>query len=480
MKISQAEKNVQQAIKKYVRRGAKLLAACSGGADSIALTDALWRLQAECGYDVAVMHVEHGIRGQEALDDAEFVKNFCAGRGLNFVCRHVQAAEYAAQQGLSLEDAARRLRYKELFAYADAAGCAYVVTAHQADDQAETVLMQLLRGSGTAGLCGMQVQSGRLLRPLLYLRRSEIEAYCRERQLQYCHDSTNDDVHYTRNRIRRELLPYLEAKFNPQLIKALGQTARLLSFDGAFASSAAQKFYDVNVKEQGKILICSAEALKQAAAAVSTRVIRMMWERVRSGGELGFEHVESVLELLAKGSSGKIISLPGKTAAAYSYGSFYIGARQQLKSFAGNGKQPQAEFNVCIKTAALADGAAKINLPDGRTLHISVSEERCRTVPDCAAVPLELAGAEITVRTRRDGDRFYPYGSSGGKKLKDYFINNKIPRAERDKKLLVTAAGNVLWIVGERQAGWKGSAAGKWLQMRLETRKGADNEEKYC
>lgn len=161
------------------------------------------------------MHVEHGIRGQEALDDAEFVKNFCAERGLAFVCRHVNAPDYALQNGLSLEDAARRLRYKALFSYAAEEKCDYIVTAHQADDQAETVLMQLMRGSGTSGLGGMQTASGKLLRPFLFVRRTEIEAYCRERGLRFCNDSTNDDVRYTRNRIRKELLPYLEKVLTP-------------------------------------------------------------------------------------------------------------------------------------------------------------------------------------------------------------------------------------------------------------------------
>ena len=260
-------------IKKYVKQSSALLVACSGGADSAALTDALWQLKDECCYKITVMHVEHGIRGQEALDDAEFVKNFCAERGLAFVCRHVNAPDYALQNGLSLEDAARRLRYKELFAYAAEAGCDYIVTAHQADDQAETVLMQLMRGSGTSGLGGMKAASGKLLRPFLFVRRTEIEAYCQERGLRFCNDSTNDDVRYTRNRIRKELLPYLE-KVYPNVITALGNTAQLARADNDFAAYHAQVFYNQNVKTNGKLLECRAEALKIEFAAVSRRVVR--------------------------------------------------------------------------------------------------------------------------------------------------------------------------------------------------------------
>lgn len=460
-------------IKKYVKQNSALLIACSGGADSAALTDALWQLKDECCYKITVMHVEHGIRGQEALDDAEFVKNFCAERGLAFVCRHVNAPDYALQNGLSLEDAARRLRYKELFAYAAEAGCDYIVTAHQADDQAETVLMQLMRGSGTSGLGGMQTASGKLLRPFLFVRRTEIEAYCHERGLLFCNDSTNDDVRYTRNRIRKELLPYLEKSFNPRAIAALGNTAQLARADNDFAAYYAQVFYNQNVKATGKLLECRAEALKTEFAAVSRRVVRMMWEKMAAcGSELGFEHVEAVLGLLKNGSSGKLLALPGKTAAAYFYGMLYVGTQPEVKKLIS----ASAEFDEITVLTESTGKLKKVNLPDGGVLQFSTAEECPELTKKQAAVPLAIAGNELCIRTRRDGDRFYPYGSAGSKKLKDYFIDNKVPRAERDKKLLVTAGSKVLWIIGERQAGWKTKPDGKWLVMRLAGRKDEKNE----
>lgn len=460
-------------IKKYVKQNSALLVACSGGADSAALTDALWQLKDECCYKITVMHVEHGIRGHEALDDAEFVKFFCAERGLAFVCRHVKTPDYALQNGLSLEDAARRLRYKELFAYADAAECDYIVTAHQADDQAETVLMQLMRGSGTSGLGGMQTISGKLLRPFLFVRRTEIEAYCHERGLRFCNDSTNDDVRYTRNRIRKELLPYLEKSFNPRVITALGNTAQLARADNDFAAYYAQAFYNQNVKANGKLLECRAEALKTEFAAVSRRVVRMMWEKMAAcGSELGFEHVEAVLGLLKKGSSGKILALPGKTAAAYFYGRLYVGTQPKVKKLISAG----TAFDEITVLTESTGKLKEVNLPDGGVLQLSTAEECPEITKKQAAVPLAFAGNEFCIRTRRDGDRFYPYGSAGSKKLKDYFIDNKVSRAERDKKLLVTAGSKVLWIIGERQAGWKTRPDGKWLVMRLAGRKDEKNE----
>ena len=473
--MGKAVNKLLKEIKKYLPPGARVVIACSGGADSVALTDAVWQLRGECGYKIAVMHVEHGLRGEEALHDAAFVENFCAERGLAFACRHVKAGAYAKAEGLSVEDAARKLRYRELWQYVDELGADFLLTAHHAGDQAETVLMQLLRGSGTAGLGGMQVQAGRLIRPLLFVQRSEIEAYCRKRNLSFCHDSTNDDVCYTRNRIRRELLPYLQQQFNPQLVTALGQTAQLAAMDNAFACHHAQKFYSEHVAANGKLLECGAEKLLAEFEAVSTRVIRLMWEqKTAPGSELGFEHIKAVLRLLQNGSSGKVVMLPGKTAAAYSYGKLYIGARADIEKLL-NCEGNRGACDITVMTENIADGV-KINLPEGGKLLLSIADTQQSLSKTQAVVPLELAGEAVCIRTRRDGDRFYPYGSAGSKKLKDYFIDNKVPRTERDGKLLVTAGSNVLWITGERQAGWKHEPAGKWLVMRLINGKDGQND----
>ena len=472
--MGKAVNKLLKEIKKYLPPGARVVIACSGGADSVALTDAVWQLRDECGYKIAVMHVEHGLRGDEAMHDAAFTEKFCAERGLDFACRHVKAGAYAKAEGLSVEDAARKLRYRELWQYVDELDVDYLLTAHHAGDQAETVLMQLLRGSGTAGLGGMQVQAGRLMRPLLFVQRSEIEAYCRERNLSFCHDSTNDDVRYTRNRIRKELLPYLH-QFNPQLVTALGQTAQLAAMDNAFACHYAQKFYGEQVAENGNLQECGVKKLLAEFEAVSTRVIRLMWEqKAERGCELGFEHIKAVLRLLQNGSSGKAVMLPGKTAAAYSYGKLYIGARADIEKLL-DGEGDSCACDITVMTENIAD-VVKINLPEGGELQLSIADTQQPVSRMQAVVPLELAGKAVCIRTRRDGDRFYPYGSAGSKKLKDYFIDNKVPRAERDGKLLVTAGSNVLWITGERQAGWKHEAAGKWLVMRLINGKDGQND----
>ena len=200
-----------------------------------------------------------------------------------------------------------------------------------------------------------------------------------------------------------------------------------------------------------------------------------MWEqKAEPGSELAFEHIKAVLRLLQNGSSSKAVMLPGKTAAAYSYGKLYIGARADIEKLL-NGEGGSSVCDITVATENIADGV-KINLPEGGELQFSIADTQQPVSKMQAVVPLELAGKAISIRTRRDGDRFYPYGSAGSKKLKDYFIDNKVPRAERDGKLLVTAGSNVLWIIGERQAGWKHEAAGKWLVMRLINGKDGQND----
>ncbi len=467
-----AVRKLLKEIKKYVRPGAAVVAACSGGADSVALTDALWQLSGECGYKIYVMHVEHGLRGEEALADAEFTRLFCEKRSLPFVCRHVNAGAYARENGLSVEDAARRLRYRELWQFVEETGADYLLTAHQLDDQAETVLMQLLRGSGMAGLGGMKVCSGRHLRPLLFLQRSDIEAYCRNRSLPYCSDSTNEDLHYTRNRIRKKLLPYLET-FNPRVKKALAQTALLAQSDNELAESMAERFFKDYVSAQDAMQCCPAQPLNDAPDAVAMRVIRKMWQQVSRSGELGLGHVQSVRQLAANNGSGKFVMLPG-AAAAYSYGRIYIGTLPEIKKLICAAEFAAAE--ICLRVSDIINGGRKVNLGGGRSLFLSIEEACPEITPRQAAYPLELIGEEIAVRTRRNGDRFYPYGSGGTKKLKDFFIDSKIARAERDRKLLVADGSNILWIIGERQAGWKIKPSGKWLVMRLAQGKDENND----
>lgn len=322
MQIAPAVWKVQTELKKLLQLEARYVLAVSGGADSLALADAALEVFNAVKGNLLICHVEHGIRGAEALADAELVRRFCAERGAEFLCCHVDALAYAKEQGLSLEDAARRLRYAKLNeACADFGACA-VVTAHQADDQAETVLWKLLRGAGTDGLSGMQKVAiqGELtiLRPLLDLTRADIEAYCQAKGLQYCQDSSNEDLHYTRNRIRRELLPYLEKNFNSAVKETLVREANLLSETEECMEMLTQEILRDNELcewQQGFVEL-NAKRLMAKPLALRKRVLRAVYFEL-GGSELSYERTEALAKLCENATGGKLIQLPGGIRAVY-------------------------------------------------------------------------------------------------------------------------------------------------------------------
>lgn len=316
MQVDPVVKKVYNALKQYIPCDSKLVVAVSGGADSMALADGVTQLVDEGYCQAHVVHVEHGLRGEEALADAELVRKFCEAKDLPFICVHVAVQGYAELHKLSTEEAARKLRYQVLGEQAEALQADFIVTAHHADDQAETVLLKLLRGAGTEGLSGMQVRSGKILRPLLHLTRKHLEEYCALQKLNYCHDSSNDDLAYTRNRIRQELLPYLEKAFNPAVRKALVQTAEILQEDDACLELLAQEKFQVLANCTSEGVLLDVRKWQDIPAALRKRILRQAYF-FAGGKELGYRHTEALDVLCLRRTSGKYLKLPQKMIASY-------------------------------------------------------------------------------------------------------------------------------------------------------------------
>ena len=309
--------NLYRELRSFLRRDGHYLLAVSGGADSMALAEACAVLQDDGWGRYSVCHVEHGLRGREALDDMAVVQEFCARRGLPCYARHVDVAARAAALHLSVEDAARRLRYGALREVLAQVGAAAVVTAHNSDDQAETVLLRLLRGAGTAGLGGIRSITPQAIRPLLRFTHEQLTAYCRLQGVAYCHDSTNDDAQYTRNRVRHQLLPYLERNFNGEIRRALARTARLLQEDEACLGREAAAVYEACLEESAAAkLVLRAAPLSQADAAVRKRALRRAYFAF-AGRELAFERTEALDKLLLSKRGGSVLQLPGGVRAEY-------------------------------------------------------------------------------------------------------------------------------------------------------------------
>lgn len=308
--MKKAEERILLALRQGLPQGARLLLAVSGGCDSLALAAGCDYWSRQGRFQVQVCHVNHCIRGEAAQADAALVEAFCRQRGLAYSYREVDVPAYLGQRPhLSLEGAARALRYQALFQAAEAAGCGYVVTAHQADDQVETLLLRLLRGGGSAGLGAMAPRRGRLLRPFLGLSRQELEAYCREEGLAYCQDASNEDPRYARNRVRLELLPYLEQRYNPRVRELLWQTAALLQEDEACLQGLAQEQYRLLARQEEAGWSLPAAELGQLPPALAKRLLRQA-AQAAGAGELGYKHSQALLQLLGR-PGGSRVDLPG-------------------------------------------------------------------------------------------------------------------------------------------------------------------------
>lgn len=305
-------------------RDSVVIAACSGGADSLALTHALSRVGEEDNVEVKVVHVNHNLRGEEAKRDADSVEDFCDELGLMCTVVDVDVKALVEAEGLSTEEAARRLRYEALEAERDRCGAVAVFLGQHLDDQAETVLLNLLRGAGTRGLRGMQEVNGYLARPFLSITKADLIGYCREHDLEYVTDSSNTDTTFTRNWVRLEVLPLLERK-NPQIKKQLAQGAILAGLDESYLNEQAElylraygtslgDFYDTEV----------ADGFAKLALAIKTRVLRNMLMAV-GAKEVSFEHIQKLIKLIEKGEDNKAMDVPGKVRAIYVNGRLTVG-----------------------------------------------------------------------------------------------------------------------------------------------------------
>lgn len=313
--MSSVTKKLHKMLKNcaVLRSGITVIAACSGGADSLALTDTLAQLSREMGFALHVVHVQHHLRGAEAENDALLVADFCRTHYLTYKQVDVNVKKLVSQRKISVEEAARKLRYEALEKYRQEAGAEAIFLAHHRDDQAETVLLNLLRGAGIRGLRGMLPRNDFLVRPFLQATRQDMELYCAEQNISFCTDSSNDNIEYKRNWVRKELLPMLEC-VNPQIKKSLAQVAALAAMDEEYLDLQARKYltaYGVKFAKSYELTV--GKDFLQLPMAVQTRVVRIAVSEIKAG-EFNYEHVKAVIELIAKRTSGKYLNLPGARA----------------------------------------------------------------------------------------------------------------------------------------------------------------------
>lgn len=430
---------------RMVERGVKVVAAVSGGPDSVVMLHILNLLKDELGISLHVAHLNHLFRGAESDEDARFVAGMAGRYGLPFTIKSVDVTAYRKKERLSKQVAAREVRYRFLLDTAGEVGAQNIALAHQADDQAETILINFLRGAGASGLKGIvPVRENLYIRPLLTVRRFEIERFCGEMDLPFRQDSSNLKTVYLRNRVRLNLVPVLERDYNPGLVPALlrlGEICR--EEDGFLEAEAAKAFRESLLERNAERIALRLEHVSGLPVAIRRRVLRHAWQSLaRSKRNLSYLHTEVLMELVGRDTTGARAVLPGKIIAIRTY--------QTIEFIDGQGESEVPYYIYPLNVP----GATFI--PElGRTLHAVVAPREAvadpRSLsPEEVLLDFDRLPSKIFVRRRLDGDLFHPFGQVSSTKLKDFLIKQKIAREERDRIPLVSTPGEIIWAGGVR------------------------------
>ena len=425
-------------------RGARVLVAFSGGPDSAALLHVLRVLEERGELVVAGLgHVNHQLRGADADADEAFCRRLAAGAGIPLEVGRIEVMRIAREQGRSIEDAARVMRYEFLHEAAARLGAAVIATGHTLDDQAETFVLRLLRGAGPRGLSSIRPRAGKIVRPLIEIGRAELRQYAADHVLEFREDATNADVRIPRNRVRHELLPALE-QYSPGIAEVLAREAAVARQDEEYLSARAIESASSVVLRTERGVEIDLAALNALHPAVGSRVVREALASAGTGRFVGFQHIDRVLELAGPDVADEAsVSLPGQVATRR-------GGRILL------GSPAPAPFSNFFRFPLSIPG--EVVLP-GWTVSAQVIDGAGRVTalaargPDAvvAAAPLR---SPLSVRSRLRGDRFRPLGMGGrGRKLQDFLVDRKVSRAERDSlPLVVDAEDRIVWVVGQSVA----------------------------
>ena len=484
-------------------QGEHVVVGVSGGPDSLCLLHCLCSLQAEFDLCLHVAHLHHGLRGAEADGDADFVWDLAADWRLPCTVERADVSTLARQEGLAIEETARRARYAFLARVALATGARTIAVGHNADDQTETILMHFLRGSGLAGLRGMlpltPLQDYRLLhtsdpqspagpsthypifliRPLLGITRAQIEAHCQSHRLQPRFDRSNLDTTYYRNWLRHDVLPLL-ARHNPNVSEVIRRSARVITDDYALLRAELETVWPGVLLEEvlgdapqisgahpdlagagvgnrpqaGGRIIFDLGAWRALPTSLQRSTLREAIHRLRRTlRNINFLHVENALLVARDGTTGDQATLPSGLVLTLGYDRFTVGEAGAVEplpdwpllapgtallpvAIPGDTPLPNSDW---LLRAELLD---RSSLPSGW----ETNRDPWRAFLDAGA-----AGVELWLRTRRRGDRFQPQGMGGhSTKLGDFYTNQKVPRAARDRLPLLDAGGQIFWVCGWR------------------------------
>ena len=433
--------------------GGRVVAGISGGPDSVCLLFLLKELCREQGARLYAVHVHHGLRGTEADGDEAFVRELCAREQIPLRVFSFDVRERAAREGRSLEEAGRLCRYEAFREEAERLGGARVAVAHHMDDQAETVLFHLFRGTGLRGLCGMEPVRGDLIRPLLCVRRQEILDWLREQGHSWRTDSSNESREYMRNRIRGELLPYVREHVNPQAERHVAEAARELAEVERYLEAKTEEAFRLCVREEGQGCFLFETGFRRLDPVIQGRLLRRCMEAAGGLKDVERIHIRILSELMDR-QTGSQADLPGGRKARREY----QGIRLEKKEAAGK----RALGGQTGEASGEAAGEREVRVPEipgrvldcGRVWTFSLeSAQKDQIIPQKTYTKwfdYDKIKQCLVIRGRAPGDYLEINREHGRKKLKAYLVDEKIPAGEREGLRLLADGSHIVWIPGYR------------------------------
>ena len=459
--------------------GSRVGVAVSAGADSVALLRILEALANELGITLVVVHLNHSLRGSESLADAEFVEKLARERNLRFVQRVEDVATVARQEKWNLEDAGRRLRQRFFAQLVEEGVADQIAVAHTSDDQAETLLAHLMRGTGMTGLGGIHPVAGPVVRPLLEMRRQELREYLQSLNQEWREDSTNSDTRRLRARIRKNLLPLIERDFSPAIVSHLNELARFAREENGFWTAIVEERFEKLARQSEtavKITACDlltplnwledcsdqnsatsarSSSAKQTASVqltVTERLIRRICEAARGERrELSAKHVEQIIELAGQLKSGRQVELPGGIIVRHEVGELVFGrmarkGRKVAKETAGRANAYQYVVELPLeetRTVTVAELGKRLSLN-----LIDWPNAQSDTIRDTQALDADLLRSPLILRNWRPGDAYRPRGRKDERKLKQMLLAERVPVSQRGTWPVLESSGQVVWALG--------------------------------
>lgn len=437
--------------KELINYGEGVIVGISGGYDSVCLLHILYSVSTELGIKIYPVHVNHMLRGDEAIRDENFVRNFCSSLGLEVYVKHIDIAKKSKDEKISLEEAGRNARYDEFNRIAKLHSAAKIAVAHSRNDQAETILMRICRGTGLEGLRGMEYKRDNIIRPLLEIDRSQIEQYVNDMGIKAVTDSSNLHTDYFRNRIRLNVIPAINSAFRSDITENLLRLSKIVVAEDDYLSYNSELYYQKSVHTQKSMYAeLDLKVLMEIHQALRFRVLRLAIEKTCSTlNGLEYIHLEKLNDLIESGRTGAQIDLPHSLAAVKSYNLLIL--REQGRS---DREQFEQKLNIPGETEISNIGSYMqtelINFDSIKSCREFINKNEKVHTKFVDFEKLTATGKNITVRNRRDGDVFKPLKSNGTKKLKEYFIDNKVPREVRNTIPLIAVGKEIVWISGNK------------------------------